>query len=144
MASGEHLRKWFRDEVSDLSLAERAFGILERHFPEAAADYRHERKHCDKWSYACWEIGRSLRLRLPDRKRAGSFRKVLAELSEFCGNDFARLLYELSEYGPLTDGVLGLLPAGAHLPAVQQQLAELHRLKQLEEEALRRMDQMGY
>jgi len=71
---------------------------------------------------------------------------VLADLADFCSTSraFARLLFELTEDGRLSDRVRRMLPVQAHLPSILQNLAELQRLKELHEEDLRRMDQMGY
>ena len=146
MASQIVNAKWFDDEIPDPKLAFQAFDVLEKHFPEAEADYRHDKKHCTKWSYVCWEIGRSLRLRL-EKKNEKSLRRVFADLADFCPPSsqraFSRLLFELSENGQLPNRVLRMLPQ-AHLPAILQHLAELQNLKVLHEEDLRRMDQMGY
>ena len=144
MASQIVNAKWFDDEIPDPKLAFQAFDVLEKHFPEAEADYRHDKKHCTKWSHVCWEIGRSLRLRLDQLERLP---RVFADLADFCPASsqraFSRLLFELSENGQLPDRVLRMLPQ-AHLPAILPELAEWQRLKELHEEDLRRMDQMGY
>jgi len=143
----ERLQKWFADEIADLQLGMPAFDILERHFPEAEADYRQHRKHCTQWSHVCWEIGRSLRLRLPDTTRENSLGRVLADLADFCSNlpgSFSRLLFELCEGGPLPDRVHQMLPVLGRTSRVLEELAELHRRALLQEEELRRMDQMGY
>ena len=138
--------KWFDDEITDRKLALQAFEALEKHFPEAEADYLHDKKHCTKWSSVCWEIGRSIRLRLDKQEKEKSLGRVLADLADFCSTSraFARLLFELSKDGQLSDRVIRMLPVQAHLPAILQHLAELQRLQELHEADLRRMDQMGY
>lgn len=108
---------WFENETDDLPSAFRAFAILEKHFPEAEADYGQGKKLCTKWSYVCWEIGRSIRLRLKP-ENGGRLRRVLAELADFCGSagPWSRLLFELCKDGELPILVRKAAPADLRHP----------------------------
>lgn len=136
--------RWFADDIPDQKLALQALGVVQRHLP----DHHHNAKKFTKWSHVCWEIGRSIRFRLDKREARESLRRVLVDLAEFCQDSsqsaFSRLLFELCENGQLPKQVVRMAPVQAHLPAILQHLAELQRLKELREEDMRRMDQMGY